>query len=101
MISTTLFPGRYVQGAGALSRLGAELSRLGKRHLLICSPSPLERLLPGGVEPGPWGGGPPGHPLPGVLVITTKVTRRRVVHTRPRISSILNTGGELGRSMMV
>ena len=46
MISTTLFPGRYVQGAGALSRLGAELSRLGKRHLLICSPSPLERLLP-------------------------------------------------------
>ena len=46
MISTTLFPGRYVQGAGALNRLGAELSRLGKRHLLICSPSPLERLLP-------------------------------------------------------
>lgn len=46
MISTTLFPGRYVQGAGALARLGAELSRLGKRHLLICSPSPLERLLP-------------------------------------------------------
>lgn len=46
MISTTLFPGRYVQGRGALSRLGAELSRLGSRHFLICSPHPLEKLLP-------------------------------------------------------
>ncbi len=46
MISTTLFPGRYVQGAGALSRLGGELARLGKRHFLICSPHPLEHLLP-------------------------------------------------------
>ena len=46
MISATLFPGRYVQGAGALSCLGQELSRLGQRHLLISSPHPLERLLP-------------------------------------------------------
>ncbi|MBI5520628.1 MAG: glycerol dehydrogenase [Desulfovibrio sp.] len=50
MISTTLFPGRYVQGAGALSRLGAELARLGEqtgqRHLVIAAPSAAERLLP-------------------------------------------------------
>lgn len=46
MLSTTLFPGRYVQGAGALSRLGAELARLGKRHFVIASPHPLEHLLP-------------------------------------------------------
>lgn len=46
MLSTTLFPGRYVQGAGALSQLGAELSRLGRRHFLICSPSAHENLLP-------------------------------------------------------
>lgn len=46
MLSTTLFPGRYVQGVGALSRLGKELARLGKRHFLICSPHPLEHLLP-------------------------------------------------------
>ena len=46
MISTTLFPGRYVQGAGALARLGQELARLGSRHFLICSPHPLEHLLP-------------------------------------------------------
>ena len=46
MISTTLFPGRYIQGAGALSRLGKELARLGGRHLLICSPTPLEHLVP-------------------------------------------------------
>jgi len=46
MITTTLFPGRYIQGAGALNRLGAELSRLGDRHFLICSPHPLANLLP-------------------------------------------------------
>ncbi len=47
MISTTLFPGRYVQGRGALARLGTELARLGERHFLICSPHPLEHVLPG------------------------------------------------------
>ncbi len=46
MISTTLFPGRYVQGSGALVRLGRELARLGKRHVCIGSPHPLEHLLP-------------------------------------------------------
>ena len=46
MITTTLFPGRYVQGAGALSHLGGELARLGRRHFVICSPHPLEHLLP-------------------------------------------------------
>ncbi|MFP5259308.1 MAG: glycerol dehydrogenase [Acidobacteriota bacterium] len=46
MIRTTLFPGRYIQGSGALSRLGNELARLGKRHLCIGSPHPLEHLLP-------------------------------------------------------
>uniref|UniRef100_I2Q599 Glycerol dehydrogenase n=1 Tax=Desulfovibrio sp. U5L TaxID=596152 RepID=I2Q599_9BACT len=46
MIRTTLFPGRYVQGPGALSRLGQELARLGKRHFFLCSPHPLEHLLP-------------------------------------------------------
>ncbi len=45
MISTTLFPGRYMQGAGAVSRLGAELSRLGGRHVLVASPHPLEQVL--------------------------------------------------------
>ncbi len=46
MISTTLFPGRYIQGRGALSRLGGELARMGGRHFLVCSPHALEHLLP-------------------------------------------------------
>jgi glycerol dehydrogenase len=46
MLSTTLFPGRYVQGRGALSRLSQELGRLGQRHFLLCSPHPQEHLLP-------------------------------------------------------
>jgi glycerol dehydrogenase len=46
MLSTTLFPGRYIQGCGALARLGAELARLGTRHLVICSPSPQRQLMP-------------------------------------------------------
>ncbi len=46
MLTTTLFPGRYVQGAGALARLGTELARLGNRHFVIGSPHPLKHLLP-------------------------------------------------------
>ncbi len=46
MISKTLFPGRYVQGRGALSSLGGECSRLGRNAYVIASPYPRDRLLP-------------------------------------------------------
>ena len=46
MINITLFPGRYVQGKGALSRLGEECARLGRKAFLIASPHPKEHLLP-------------------------------------------------------
>ena len=45
MISTTIFPGRYVQGYDALKRLGKEMSRFGKKGLLICTPSFHDRYL--------------------------------------------------------
>lgn len=45
MIQTTLFPSRYVQGDGAVSRLGDELSRLGRRALLLADPFARENLL--------------------------------------------------------
>ncbi len=46
MISITLFPGRYLQGRGALSRLGAECGRLGRKAFVIASPHAAEHLLP-------------------------------------------------------
>lgn len=46
MITTTIFPGRYIQGAGALTRLGGELAKLGTKGLLICSPSVHANVLP-------------------------------------------------------
>lgn len=46
MISITLFPGRYVQGRNALSRLGDECARLGRKVFLIASPHPRQNLLP-------------------------------------------------------
>jgi glycerol dehydrogenase len=46
MISITLFPGRYIQGRGALSRLGSECARLGRKAFVIASPHPQEHLLP-------------------------------------------------------
>ena len=46
MIRTTLFPGRYVQGAGALSRLGAELSRFGDSTLIVCDSYILDNVFP-------------------------------------------------------
>lgn len=47
MISRTLFPGRYIQGYGAIGKLGAEAARLGESAFLICSPTVHGRLLPG------------------------------------------------------
>ncbi len=45
MITTTVFPGRYVQGYQAFTRLGAELARFGKRGLSILAPSAHQNLL--------------------------------------------------------
>jgi len=46
MISTSVFPGRYVQGSHAFKRLGREMARFGAKGFLICDPYVLERLLP-------------------------------------------------------
>ena len=47
MISTTIFPGRYVQGYDAVrQRLGPEMSRFGKRGFLLCSPFVQRNILP-------------------------------------------------------
>ena len=46
MISTTLFPGRYVQGANSIQRIGAELSRFGQKVFAICTPFVFEKTLP-------------------------------------------------------
>ena len=35
-VQTFISPGRYVQGKGAISRLGEELAQIGKRPLMIC-----------------------------------------------------------------
>ncbi len=44
MISTTLFPGRYVQGADSIKRIGVELSRFGQIGLAICTPYALGKI---------------------------------------------------------
>lgn len=46
MISTTIFPGRYVQGYEATKRLGKEAARFGKKAFLIADPFAYEKLLP-------------------------------------------------------
>jgi len=46
MISTTIFPGRYVQGYDTMKRLGEEMARFGKKGLLICDPYVLEKIIP-------------------------------------------------------
>jgi len=47
MISTTIFPGRYVQGYDALKSLGEEMSRFGKNAILLVDPFVYDQLLPG------------------------------------------------------
>ena len=46
MITTTVFPGRYIQGYDALKGLGKEIARLGSRAFFICSPTVYSRILP-------------------------------------------------------
>jgi len=46
MITTTIFPGRYIQGAGTLGILGDELKRFGSKGFIICDPFVLKELFP-------------------------------------------------------
>ncbi len=46
MITTTIFPGRYVQGSGAIARLTKLIPRYGTKGFLICSPSSFDTVLP-------------------------------------------------------
>jgi glycerol dehydrogenase len=46
MISTTFFPGRYIQGYHAIQRLGPEIAGLGRSGYLICSPTVYSQVLP-------------------------------------------------------
>lgn len=45
MISTTIFPGKYIQGYKSATRLGDEMKRLGGNGYLICDPFVFENLL--------------------------------------------------------
>ncbi|MEI7750313.1 MAG: glycerol dehydrogenase [Candidatus Moraniibacteriota bacterium] len=47
MIQASIFPGKYVQGAGALSRLGKESAKFGKKAFAICDPYVFESVIPG------------------------------------------------------
>lgn len=46
MITTTIFPGRYIQGFKAALRLGEELRRYGDNAFLICDPFALDEIVP-------------------------------------------------------
>ena len=42
-----VFPGKYIQGVGAISELPALIELLGKQGLILASPSVNEKVLPG------------------------------------------------------
>ncbi|MEX2382455.1 MAG: glycerol dehydrogenase [Opitutales bacterium] len=47
MITATIFPGRYIQGSGAIDRLGDELTRLGGNAFMVADPFAAEKIVPG------------------------------------------------------
>lgn len=56
MYEKAVFPGKYIQGAGAIGELPAMVELLGKRGLLLASPSVNDKVLPGcGVDPKAMG----------------------------------------------
>lgn len=52
MITTSIFPGRYVQGAGALSLLGEEATRLGRSPLALVDGAVAATVAPALHPPG-------------------------------------------------
>ena len=46
MLKKAVFPGKYIQGPGAISELPKLVRLLGKRGLLLASPSVREKVLP-------------------------------------------------------
>ena len=46
MRQTAVFPGRYIQGEGALDQLGEELSKLGHTALIVAGGTAAKRALP-------------------------------------------------------
>ncbi|HOW72809.1 MAG TPA: glycerol dehydrogenase [Phycisphaerae bacterium] len=46
MYKKAVFPGKYIQGVGAISELPALIGLLGKQGLIVASPSVSERILP-------------------------------------------------------
>ena len=46
MYKKAVFPGKYIQGVGAISELPALIGLLGKRALILASPSVKEKVLP-------------------------------------------------------
>jgi glycerol dehydrogenase len=47
MYKKAVFPGKYIQGAGAIGELPALIALLGKQGLILASPSVKEKILPG------------------------------------------------------
>ena len=46
MLTTSIFPGRYVQGYDAIQSLGKEAKRFGEQALLLLDPFVADELFP-------------------------------------------------------
>ncbi|MCE5185359.1 MAG: hypothetical protein LLF76_04455, partial [Planctomycetaceae bacterium] len=46
MLKKAVFPGKYIQGAGAIGELPALIDLLGKRALILISRSGTNKVLP-------------------------------------------------------
>jgi glycerol dehydrogenase len=46
MLTTTIFPGRYVQGPGVMKTLGQEIERFGRKGFFIVDPYVLDNIFP-------------------------------------------------------
>jgi glycerol dehydrogenase len=46
MLNKILFPGKYIQGVGALAELPSQVKRFGRQGLILASPTPYQEILP-------------------------------------------------------
>ncbi len=52
MYKKAVFPGKYIQGAGALGELPGLIGLLGKRGLILASPTAKEKSCPDAASAG-------------------------------------------------
>lgn len=91
MFKKAVFPGKYIQGVGAISELPALIGLLGKKGLILASPSVKTKVLPGcGID---WGAQGVAIELFGGECCEKELARLSELVTQTHVDVLVGMGG--------